>query len=64
MNRAVLTDSCMDECRRPWRREKATDDLKDLADLEFPQTAWVDRQALLELLHQLPPRTVAVEESS
>jgi RNA polymerase sigma-70 factor (sigma-E family) len=58
--RGVLTNAWLDEWRRPWRREKATDDLPDRVDLEFPQAAWVDRQALLDLLQQLPPRRRAV----
>jgi RNA polymerase sigma-70 factor (sigma-E family) len=58
--RGVLTNAWLDEWRRPWRREKTTDDFPDRADLEFPQAAWVDRRALLDLLQQLPPRRRAV----
>jgi RNA polymerase sigma-70 factor (sigma-E family) len=58
--RGVLTHAWLDEWRRPWRREKATDDLPDRADVEFPQAAWVERRALLDLLQQLPPRRRAV----
>ncbi len=58
--RGVLTNAWLDEWRRPWRREKVTDDPPDQADLEFPQAEWVERQALLDLLQRLPPRRRAV----
>lgn len=58
--RGVLTNAWLDEWRRPWRRETATDDLPDQVDVEFPQAALVERQALLDLLQQLPPRRRAV----
>jgi RNA polymerase sigma-70 factor (sigma-E family) len=58
--RGVLTNAWLDEWRRPWRREKATGDLPDQVDVEFPQAALVERQALLDLLQQLPPRRRAV----
>lgn len=58
--RGVLTNAWLDEWRRPWRREEATGDLPDRVDVEFPQAALVERQALLDLLQQLPPRRRAV----
>jgi RNA polymerase sigma-70 factor (sigma-E family) len=58
--RGVLTNAWLDEWRRPWRRETATGDLPDQVDVEFPQAALVERQALLDLLQQLPPRRRAV----
>ncbi|MFG3688195.1 SigE family RNA polymerase sigma factor [Micromonospora sp. NPDC047740] len=58
--RGVLTNAWLDERRRPWRREQATDEVPDQVDLALPQTALVDRQALLELLGELPPRRRAV----
>ena len=58
--RGVLTNAWLDEWRRPWRREKVTGDLPDRVDVEFPQAALVERQALLDLLQQLPPRRRAV----
>ncbi|MEU5721169.1 SigE family RNA polymerase sigma factor [Micromonospora sp. NPDC047738] len=58
--RGVLTNAWLDERRRPWRREQATYEVPDQVDLALPQTALVDRQALLELLGELPPRRRAV----
>jgi RNA polymerase sigma-70 factor (sigma-E family) len=58
--RGVLTNAWLDERRRPWRRERATDELPDQVDLALPQVALADRQALLELLDQLPARRRAV----
>ena len=58
--RGVLTNAWLDEWRRPWRREKVTGELPDRVDVEFPQAALVERQALLDLLQQLPPRRRAV----
>jgi RNA polymerase sigma-70 factor (sigma-E family) len=58
--RGVLTNAWLDEWRRPWRREQATDDPPERADVALPQLDWVERDALLDLLQQLPPRRRAV----
>ncbi|GIG91718.1 SigE family RNA polymerase sigma factor [Plantactinospora endophytica] len=58
--RGMLTNAWLDECRRPWRREKATDDPPDSADQTVHEYALSDREMLLDLLRQLPPRRRAV----
>ncbi|OKI67841.1 SigE family RNA polymerase sigma factor [Micromonospora sp. CB01531] len=58
--RGMLTNAWLDERRRPWRRERSTDDVPDRADVAFPETALADREHLLDLLAQLPPRRRAV----
>jgi RNA polymerase sigma-70 factor (sigma-E family) len=58
--RGMLTNAWLDERRRPWRREKPTDELPDQAVNTLPQAALVDRELLLDLLAQLPPRRRAV----
>jgi RNA polymerase sigma-70 factor (sigma-E family) len=58
--RGVLTNAWLDEGRRPWRRERATGRIPDRADPAAPHAALVERQALLDLLHQLPARRRAV----
>ncbi|MEU4378809.1 SigE family RNA polymerase sigma factor [Micromonospora echinofusca] len=57
--RRVLTRVWLDERRRPWRRERSTDEVPDGAapDSE-PDLA--DRELLLELLGKLPERRRAV----
>jgi RNA polymerase sigma-70 factor (sigma-E family) len=52
--RTILLRSWLDERRRPWRREHATDDLPDLPVDDRPDAA--DRMTLLELLASLTPR--------
>ncbi|WP_200208396.1 SigE family RNA polymerase sigma factor [Micromonospora coerulea] len=58
--RGMLTNAWLDERRRPWRRERSTDDVPDRADAEFPEAALADREDLLVLLSQLPPSRRAV----
>ncbi|MEW2377014.1 SigE family RNA polymerase sigma factor [Micromonospora sp. NPDC047812] len=57
--RQVLTRAWLDERRRPWRRERSTDEVPDDAapDTE-PDLA--DRELLLDLLGKLPERRRAV----
>ncbi|MEU7994591.1 SigE family RNA polymerase sigma factor [Micromonospora sp. NPDC049060] len=57
--RQVLTRAWLDERRRPWRRERSTDEVPDDAapDTE-PDLA--DRELLLGLLGKLPERRRAV----
>jgi RNA polymerase sigma-70 factor (sigma-E family) len=52
--RTILLRSWLDERRRPWRREYATDDLPELPVEEGPDA--VERMTLLELLSSLTPR--------
>jgi len=52
--RAILVRAWIDEQRRPWRREHASDDLPELPVAEGPDTA--DRMLLTELLGTLTPR--------
>ncbi|MER7416794.1 SigE family RNA polymerase sigma factor [Micromonospora peucetia] len=58
--RGVLTHSWLDERRRPWRREKAVDELPERVDLNLPDPSMADRAMLLESLGQLPARRRAV----
>ncbi|MFC4149085.1 SigE family RNA polymerase sigma factor [Micromonospora mangrovi] len=58
--RGVLTHAWLDERRRPWRRERSTDELPEQTDLVMPEPTLADRKLLLDLLGQLPPRRRAV----
>lgn len=58
--RGMLTNAWLDERRRPWRREKVTDELPERTDPALPQAALADREVLLDLLAQLPARRRAV----
>ncbi|MFG1675173.1 SigE family RNA polymerase sigma factor [Micromonospora sp. NPDC049282] len=58
--RGMLTNAWLDERRRPWRRERSTDEVPDHAEAYLPEAALADREQLLELLAQLPPRRRAV----
>jgi RNA polymerase sigma-70 factor (sigma-E family) len=56
--RKALLRTWLDEKRRPWRREQATEELPELpSPAEF---AVVGRAQLLDLLDGLPPRRRAV----
>ncbi|MFG3299991.1 sigma-70 family RNA polymerase sigma factor [Micromonospora chersina] len=56
----MLTNAWLDERRRPWRRERSTDDVPDRAEAEHSAELLADREHLLDLLSQLPPRRRAV----
>ena len=58
--RRVLTHAWLDERRRPWRRERSTDEVPDQAGVDLPEPALIDRELLLDLLGQLPARRRAV----
>ncbi|MFG1648993.1 SigE family RNA polymerase sigma factor [Micromonospora sp. NPDC049275] len=58
--RGMLTNAWLDERRRPWRRERATDELPEQAEVDLPRMDLVDRAALMKLLQELPPRRRAV----
>jgi RNA polymerase sigma-70 factor (sigma-E family) len=58
--RGMLTNAWLDERRRPWRREKVTDEVPDQVDAALPQAALADRGMLLDLLARLPARRRAV----
>jgi RNA polymerase sigma-70 factor (sigma-E family) len=52
--RTILVRVSIDEARRPWRRERPTDTLPDLAADDV--TSLEDRSALLDALQALPPQ--------
>lgn len=52
--RVILVRSWLDERRRPWRRELASDDLPELPVDDRADT--LDRMTLMDLLKQLTPR--------
>lgn len=58
--RGMLTNAWLDERRRPWRRERVTDELPEQVDLNLPDPSAADREVLLDLLGQLPARRRAV----
>ena len=58
--RGILTNAWLDERRRPWRRERSTDEVPDRADLAAAEPAVGEREMLLELLGRLAPRRRAV----
>ncbi|GAA1842879.1 SigE family RNA polymerase sigma factor [Asanoa iriomotensis] len=57
--RRVLTHAWLDERRRPWRREHSVDELPD-QEARVAEPTVADREVLLHLLAQLPPRRKAV----
>ena len=52
--RMILVRASIDEARRPWRRERPTDTLPDLAADDGASLE--DRSALLDALQALPPQ--------
>lgn len=58
--RKVLTHAWLDERRRPWRREQTVDELPDQAERGVGEPPVIDRDLLLQLLAELPPRRKAV----
>jgi RNA polymerase sigma-70 factor (sigma-E family) len=52
--RRILVRASIDESRRPWRRERATDDLPDRPAPE--PTGVEERAALFDALQALPPQ--------
>ncbi|MGC4788686.1 SigE family RNA polymerase sigma factor [Micromonospora sp. DT178] len=57
--RQVLTRAWLDERRRPWRRERSTDEVPDDA-VPDSEPDLADRELLLDLLGKLPERRRAV----
>lgn len=55
--RSMLLNTYLDERRRPWRRERSTDDLPEYA---APVQPISEESGLMELLGSLPPRRRAV----
>ncbi|MFC0029550.1 SigE family RNA polymerase sigma factor [Micromonospora chaiyaphumensis] len=58
--RGVLTHAWLDERRRPWRRERSSDELPDRPDVRAAESPVADRELLWELLGRLAPRRRAV----
>ncbi|GAA4857992.1 MULTISPECIES: SigE family RNA polymerase sigma factor [Saccharopolyspora] len=59
--RRILTRAVIDESRRPWRRERATEVLPDRpADSGSVSDAVATKQTLLAGLQQVPPKQRAV----
>ncbi|GAA3749514.1 SigE family RNA polymerase sigma factor [Micromonospora maritima] len=58
--RGMLTNAWLDERRRPWRRERSTDDVPDRADVSAGESTVGEREVLLDLLGRLAPRRRAV----
>ncbi|MEU0152805.1 MULTISPECIES: SigE family RNA polymerase sigma factor [Micromonospora] len=58
--RGVLTHAWLDERRRPWRRERSSDDLPDQPDPGSGEPTLADRELLWDLLGRLAPRRRAV----
>ncbi|MGX1615335.1 SigE family RNA polymerase sigma factor [Micromonospora chalcea] len=58
--RGMLTNAWLDERRRPWRRERSTDEVPDSVETTLPEVTLADRELLLDLLAQLPARRRAV----
>ncbi|WTY84323.1 SigE family RNA polymerase sigma factor [Micromonospora sp. NBC_01405] len=58
--RKVLTHAWLDEQRRPWRRERSTDELPDQADPRAGEPVVGELEELLDLLGRLAPRRRAV----
>lgn len=51
--RQIMVRASIDESRRPWRREQATETLPERAAMT--ELAPEERSALIEALHDLPP---------
>ena len=58
--RGMLTNAWLDERRRPWRRERATDEVPDQVEACLAPGGVADREMLLDLLARLPSRRRAV----
>jgi RNA polymerase sigma-70 factor (sigma-E family) len=56
--RRIMVRASIDESRRPWRRERASDTLPDRPAVD--PTSVEDRSALFEALQSLPPQQRAV----
>jgi RNA polymerase sigma factor (sigma-70 family) len=54
----ILMRSWLDEVRRPWRRERVTDNVPELPAPDRPDV--VERLSLIDLLAELSPRRRAV----
>ena len=58
--RRILVTTVLNERRRPWRREQPTGDLPDRPAAGSVPEDVADRQAIVALLAELPPRRRAV----
>jgi RNA polymerase sigma-70 factor (sigma-E family) len=58
--RRTLVRAVVDESRRPWRRERSTDDVSITAGVEGPADGVVTRHVLVDGLRAVPPRQRAV----
>lgn len=59
--RRCMVNALIDEKRRPWRRERTTDEVPESVYLPFDQVAVDERtDALYAALRELPPRMRAV----
>jgi len=58
--RRTLVRSVVDESRRPWRRERSTDEVISIAPVDGPADGVATRHVLVDGLRAVPPRQRAV----
>jgi RNA polymerase sigma-70 factor (sigma-E family) len=58
--RRTLVRSVVDESRRPWRRERATEQVAPLSSVDGPADGVATRHVLVDGLRVVPPRQRAV----